>query len=112
MNKAMMVALSIAAAAAVWAASADRAWAHGRVHGHIGFYLGSPWVWGPYPYYPPVAVYPRPPARLVVQAAPQTYVRQTPGYWYYCADAGTYFPYVQTCRSGWMQVIPQDRPLQ
>lgn len=100
MNKAAMMVLSIVATAAVWAATADRAWAHGRVHGHSGFYLGSPWAWGPYPYYPPVPVYPQPQGRLVVQAMPQIDVRQTPGDWHYGADSGSYFPYVQTCPSG------------
>ena len=112
MNKAAMMVLSIVATAPVWAATEDRAWAHDRVHGHDGFYLGSPWVWGPYPYYPPVPVYPQPRVRLVVQAAPQIDVRQTPGDWYYCADSGSYSPYVQTCPSGWMRGVPQDRTLQ
>lgn len=42
-------------------------------------------------YYPPHA-YPAPMA---------------PSYWYYCASAGAYYPYVQACPEGWQRVIPQ-----
>src|ERR1700693_2583337 len=27
-------------------------------------------------------------------------------YWYYCPDSGGYYPDVQTCPSGWLQVVP------
>ena len=38
----------------------------------------------------------------------------TPGYserndyWYYCPDLQAYYPYVPTCPSPWMQVVPGD----
>jgi hypothetical protein len=28
-------------------------------------------------------------------------------YWYYCASARTYYPYVSTCPEAWMQVVPR-----
>jgi hypothetical protein len=37
----------------------------------------------------------------------------TPGYterndyWYYCQDSKTYYPYVSTCASPWVQVLPE-----
>jgi hypothetical protein len=27
-------------------------------------------------------------------------------YWYFCASAGAYYPYVQTCPEGWVTVVP------
>jgi hypothetical protein len=27
-------------------------------------------------------------------------------YWYYCAAAGAYYPYVQHCPGGWELVLP------
>jgi hypothetical protein len=109
MSKTATMVLAILAMLAIWAAPVDRASAYDRFHGHIGIYLGSPWVWGPYPYYPPVAVYPQ---SVYVQPESQTYVQRQPGYWYYCADSNAYYPYVQACPSGWMQVVPQNAPAQ
>jgi hypothetical protein len=31
---------------------------------------------------------------------------QGDGYWYYCADSQSYYPYVTTCVSEWQQVTP------
>ena len=91
---------------------------HHDGHGHGGtrVFLGGslgwwgwPGWWGPawwgYPYYaaPPV----------VVQPGPITYIqREAPGdaYWYYCKEAGAYYPYVKDCPGGWMQVVPQTVP--
>ena len=30
-----------------------------------------------------------------------------PSYWYYCPDARAYYPYVGTCPSGWLKVLPR-----
>jgi hypothetical protein len=27
--------------------------------------------------------------------------------WFYCPEAGAYYPYVQQCPGGWQQVAPQ-----
>ena len=88
---------------------------HGsRFHGGTRVFIGAgvgwwgPGYWGaPYPYYsaPPV----------VIEPAPTTYIQQEPAppaqaYWYYCANAGAYYPYVKDCPGGWMQVVPAPNP--
>ena len=102
--------LAVTVIVSAWAVSGERAWARGRFHGHVGIYFGSPWVWEPYPYYPPVMY--TPPVPVVVQPSPQVYVQRSTAYWYYCAGAGAYYPYVQSCPTGWMEVVPQQRPMQ
>ena len=71
---------------------------------------GYPGWWGgaPYPYY-----YGGQP--VVVQPAPTEYIQQGPApaqqsYWYYCQNAGAYYPYVKECPGGWMQVVPSPNP--
>ncbi len=102
----------------VFSAVADSALAHGRTRAHVGLYFGVPlggWGWyGPaYWYYPPY-----PTSVVVVPQQPQTYIQRedTPaapasahpqGYWYYCADAQAYYPYVKECPAGWQRVTPQ-----
>jgi hypothetical protein len=84
------------------------------IGGGIGWW-GSPGWWGwpgrwgtPYPYYPAQP--------LVIQQAPTEYIQQAPTppsapqYWYYCQNAGAYYPYVKECPGGWMQVVPQPSP--
>jgi hypothetical protein len=44
---------------------------------------------------PPVITYATPPQPMVLAAQPQSPV------WYYCEASGEYFPYVQSCASGW-----------
>ena len=70
-----------------------------------GFFYGPPY---PYPYYH----YPR----VVVAPPPVHYIERTPehagsslpaGYWYYCNEAKSYYPYVKECPSSWQQVAPQ-----
>lgn len=92
------------------------AWAD---RGHVNFGVTIGPYWGPWyyppapyyypPYYPPVVV--EPPSR-------QVYIEQQPAdaastnYWYYCATAKGYYPYVKVCPSGWQKVLPQppDQP--
>ena len=47
---------------------------------------------------PPVVFAPATP--VYVQPPPQ------PAYWYYCESAQTYYPYVQQCPEGWLEVVP------
>jgi len=82
---------------------------HHRVFFH-SFFFGSfffggpvfvaPWFgfWEPFWFPPPV----------VIQAPAPVYVQQSPAptYWYYCADAQAYYPYVQQCPGGWLTVVP------
>ena len=34
---------------------------------------------------------------------------EQPFYWYYCQDPQGYYPYVESCPSGWMRVVPTPR---
>ena len=86
-----------------------------RTHAHIGLNIGIPFGWPywgyPYPYYYP----PYPAQIMVVPAEPSVYVEQPQaqtapqqqGYWYYCAGAGAYYPYVRECPGGWQRVAPR-----
>ncbi len=83
----------------------------------FGIFVGGPvyvpWFYGPY--YP----YGYPPAVVAVPASPPVYVEQgnpqaapgpapqTQGYWYFCAESKTYYPYVKECPGGWQRVTPQ-----
>ena len=76
--------------------------------------------YGPRGYYPPASGYGplvygyappgyAPPA--VVQQAPfpgqqHAFAPPPPQYWYFCQDAGAYYPYVKECQEGWMKVVP------
>ena len=74
-------------------------------------FIGAPIVAAPFFYYPrpvyypaPVAVVPySPPPQYIEQPAPQS----SSHYWYYCSEAGAYYPYVRECPGGWQQVVPQ-----
>jgi len=73
--------------------------------GYWGPGYWGPGYWGQYPYYyspPPVAV----------QQHPVTYEQAAPAqsYWYYCQNPQGYYPYVQQCPNGWMQVVPPTAP--
>ena len=102
------------------AAPSAFAWHHGpRVY--FGFNFGIPlgaYPYGPYPYYFPAYTYPPYYAAPIVVQRPSTvYIEQQPapaaqssapaGYWYYCADARAYYPYVKECPAGWQRVAPQ-----
>ena len=93
--------------------AADSALAHGRTRVGVGLYFGVPFGWyAPYPYY----YYPPYPSSVVyVPSQPTTYIQQDAapaaapqqGYWYFCADARAYYPYVKECPGGWQRVSPQ-----
>lgn len=90
---------------------------HGRVH--LGFHFGAPLFWhSPYWYYPPPYYYY--PPTVVVPASPPVYVERSDvapdqsqqGWWYYCDTSRGYYPYVQSCPSGWQRVPPAPAPAQ
>jgi hypothetical protein len=63
-----------------------------------GFFVAAPLIGGGYslyPYYPSYGVAP---------AEPVYYIEKTDGYWYYCTEAGRYYPDVEQCASSWMPV--------
>lgn len=97
------------------------AWGHGpRVR--FGVVVGGPLWWGPGyygpyyapyyypPYYPPVVSVPSSPPVYIEQGNAQPAPRQSEAYWYYCADAKAYYPYVKECPGGWQRVAPQPPP--
>ena len=94
------------------------AWNHGG-HVRFGVFIGAPffpWYYPPYYYYYPPAYYPpayyppaAPPTYIERGSAPALARQQAQGYWYYCADSKTYYPYVKDCASAWQRVTPQPQ---
>jgi len=94
---------------------------HGGGHGAhlgLGITLGVP-LW--HSWYEPVPYYYVPPP-VVVAPPPAVYVERgddgargmpsqgQEGWWYYCEQAGGYYPYVKTCPAGWRRVPPAPAP--
>jgi len=125
MMKSLKAVLVLAVLVLAGTASASAfAW-HGGGHARFGVYIGAPGYWYPPYYYPPYyPAYAYPPV-VVAPPAPQVYVEQgsiAPGaapaqsqsaspsnWWYYCADAKAYYPYVKECPAGWQRVAPQPQ---
>lgn len=104
---AVCLALAVVGAAPAWA---DHGHGHGRVH--FGVVIGplwGPWFYPPPPYYyyPPVVIQQQPPVYIEQQPAPPAAAPQPQNYWYFCADANKYYPYVKECPGGWQRVAPQ-----
>lgn len=102
------------------AGGVGNAWADHRSHLHFGVVIGPYWgpsYYAPYPYYYP----PYYPPVVVERAAPQVYIEQQSAapapaapmaaapvnYWYYCAAAKGYYPYINECPGGWQKVLPR-----
>jgi hypothetical protein len=117
----IIAALLLLGAGGVGTAWADRG--HVRFGITIGPYWGGPWhypppvyYYPPYyaPYYAPVVVQPPAPQVYIEQpqvpAAPPAPIAAAPvSYWYYCAAAKGYYPYVRECPSGWQRVLPRPQ---
>lgn len=95
-------------------------WYHG--YWHRGMRFGRPgwwWVVGStwYPYAAPIYPYPDPyipstvivPPPVMAPPAPAPLGPPPPQYWYYCAPANTYYPYVSHCSTDW-QKVPATPP--
>ena len=125
----LLATASLCMLAPMTAQAANVGWAVSVGGGHGGGYGGGwrPAVYGPgwggnwgpawrgayygpgygYPYgaayYSPPVVYTAPP--VMTYAAPQQPMvlasQPQPAVWYYCETSGQYFPYVQSCASGW-----------
>jgi hypothetical protein len=93
---------------------------HWRGPGYWPGYRWGPGYWGPwygvvvppaYGYWPPPYGY-LPPAYVVPN--PPVYVERDPPaapvWWYWCAEANAYYPYVKECPGGWQRVPPQTVP--
>ena len=71
-----------------------------------GYWGPGPWWGAPYYYYgaPPVTIQ-QPPVYEQPAPAPPA-----PAYWYYCPNPQGYYPYIQACPTGWLQVVPPVTP--
>lgn len=90
-------------------------WHHGRHQGRSGWWWVAAGTWYFYP--EPVYPYPDPytPPVVVVQTPPANTPPALPPpmqYWYFCAAANGYYPYVPACPEGWKTVpaTPPDTP--
>ena len=127
-----LAALTFGAPAMAWDGHRGHGYSHGGYshdghygsHSSFGFYVGLPLFWPRFDYYQPYYSYPYPysypSTQVIVERQPQVYVQRetteaaapaASGYWYYCPDSKTYYPYAQTCPSPWLQVIPQTNPV-
>lgn len=88
-------------------------YAHPRVS--VGFAFGGPGYWGypayyyppPYYYYPRVVGVPAEPTVYIERGDTQAQPEQTQEYWFYCAEAKAYYPYVKHCTGTWQRVPAQ-----
>jgi hypothetical protein len=80
--------------------------------GGVAAVLTAPFAY-PYAPYPAAYGYPYPYSYPYGYAAPAAVYATAPAparsYWYYCASARTYHPYISSCPEGWMQVVPSIR---
>jgi hypothetical protein len=78
--------------------------------GYYPYYWGWPYAGWPYGYYAasPYQGWPYYPS-VVTQASPvySKSEQRQPYYWYYCQDPQGYYPYVKSCQSGWITVVPK-----
>lgn len=88
---------------------------HHRHRSHSSFIFSYGGFYG-YPYFDyPYFDYPYSyPARIIVRepAAPVTYIEKSdqdgPYYWYYCTEPKGYYPHIDKCPVGWLQVVPHS----
>jgi len=50
------------------------------------------------------------PGVLAQQGQPVPPPSSASSFWYYCADAKMYYPYVRQCPTGWLKVVPKTGP--
>jgi hypothetical protein len=75
---------------------------------HVGVFIGAPIIFGP-AYYPYGYAYSYGDAPLAYgdpDAAAFEPQDSGSNYWYYCRNPAGYYPDVQACPSGWLQVVP------
>jgi hypothetical protein len=109
--------LMVLLAAVASNAALARGHGHGRggSHARIGVFIGAPiysYGYYPAPYYPAPYYYPSVPVVppvYVEQGSPEA-APEPANYWYYCADAKAYYPYVKQCPGGWQRVAPSPPP--
>ena len=70
--------------------------------------IGAPVLFAaPYYYAPPPPYYYAPPP-VYVEPYPAAPAPQSQD-WFYCPNAGAYYPYVKECAGGWQRVLPQPQ---
>ena len=115
MNKYLFLGLALLAGTPLMAQAGVHVYVGGGYHYHYGYrgphyyapYYGYYGYYGPAYYYSPGYYYPPP---QTVYAEPETTVVQAPAnYWYYCAAAKAYYPYVSNCPGGW-EAVPAQTP--
>lgn len=74
-------------------------------YGYRGYKFDDDWF--PFFSYQPSMVSPLTP-QIFIQQQEQPIKQQMAYYWYYCRKTDTYYPYVQSCPGGWMQVVPHS----
>ena len=88
-----------------------------RPHRYSGFYFGPPFLSYSYIHTTPTRVireieepviYIEKPSK--VEEPVKQKVNNASNYWYYCKKPGAYYPEVERCPDGWMQVVPQKPP--
>ena len=120
-QKALLLALLTAAFGASLASGSAMAQWHRGPRVGIGINFGFPYYAPyyappPYYYYPPPYYYPAPvvapPAEYIERSDPPapSSTQSSQSYWFYCADAKSYYPYVKECPGGWQRVSPQPPP--
>ncbi len=86
-------------------------WYHGYHDNRLGWWWIAAGLWYFYP--GPVYPYPDPYAPPVVTppvvVVPQAPLPPQPQYWYYCASARGYYPYVPSCPEPWQPVLAQPQ---
>ena len=91
---------------AVWRSGG---WRHARHGGRLGWWwiVAGAWYFYPEPVYP----YPDPytPPVVVTQSPLQPAEPPPAQFWYFCAAANGYYPYVSSCPSGW-ETVPATPP--
>ncbi|HWI14904.1 MAG TPA: hypothetical protein VNT02_11665 [Burkholderiales bacterium] len=75
----------------------------GRSHFHSygrvgGFFVAAPFIGSSYSLYPYYSSY------GAASAEPVYYIEKTDGYWYYCTEAGRYYPDIEQCGTPWVPV--------
>jgi hypothetical protein len=90
---------------------------HFRPHRYRGLYFGLPLINYSYIHTSPTRVIREIEEPIVYIEKPvepikkmDTIESEPSNYWYYCKKPGAYYPEVERCPDGWMQVVPQKPP--
>lgn len=78
---------------------------------HVGLVIGAPvfdpW-YRPAPWYPPTVIVtqpaPPPPPPVYIEQHEASVAPES--YWYFCATAQGYYPYVRECPEPWQRILP------